>query len=150
MNLKRSFLTVMLALGLLLPSVVGVTGSIQNSTDEKGIIHIRTVGPAEKGNPDGKDSNLKAPAEPGVPGQVNSGEQEPLGLVTPQSRRSRAGRAAEARQKALEKARPNLIPPSKETEANLTPAPPGAKAAAEPAPEAPAAQLEHPPAPDSP
>ncbi len=148
MNLKRFFLTVMLALGLLLPSVAGAAESIQRSTDEKGTIQIRTGGAAEKEKAGEKDGNLMGPAELAAPGQASSGGQAPPGLLPRHSRRS-YGPAAEARQKAFEQAHPNLISPSVETQPNLTPAPSEVKAPPAPAPKAPAVQPESPPVPES-
>ncbi len=133
MSLK-SILTVMLALGLLLPSVTGAAESVQRSTDEKGTIHIKTGG--EKAKAGEKEG---APSGPGAPGQVSAGEPAaPVAPVTPpQSRRPR-GAAAEARQKAFEKAHPDMIKGRPKAQ-QPQPAAPGA----------PAAQPEQPPVPES-
>lgn len=143
MNLKRSFMTVMLALGLLLSSVAGAAESIQRSTDEQGTIQIRTRGPAKKEKAGEKEATGLV-----APGQVSPEGQAPPGLLPPHSRRLR-GPAAEARRKAFEQAHPDLIQPSRETQPNLTPAPSAVKTPPTPAHKTPAVQPESPPVPES-
>jgi hypothetical protein len=103
MDLRRVFLTAMLALGLLLPVGAATAEGIQRSIDEQGTIRIDNTGPAKKEKAGETDGEVKAPAAPVTP------EQPPPGLTPPSARRP-YGPEAEARRKAFEEAHPNLIP----------------------------------------
>jgi hypothetical protein len=144
MNLKRSFLTVTLALGLLLPSLAGADESIQRSVDEKGTIRIRSTGSAGKEKAGAQGGEVKStPEQAGAKEAPPRPEARP-GFLPPTSRRSRGGFDPEARRRAFERAHPNLGRPPQAPQPQQPPTPPAAQAP--PAPLAPPAQ---PPAPGS-
>ena len=109
MILRRVFLLVMLALGLLLLPGAAAAERIERSTDQQGTIHIGNTGPASQGI----TGEVSAPPGPVAP------EQGPPGISRRSTRRP-YGPEAEARRRAILERRQSL---SAAPEAPAPPAP---------------------------
>jgi len=92
MALRKAFMMVMLALGLLLLPGAAASQGIKHSIDQQGTIHIGNTGPAGQE----KAGDVKAPSAVKPPSAPVSPEQAPPGLLPPHSRRSRGGPGGEA------------------------------------------------------
>jgi hypothetical protein len=130
MNLATSFVAILLALGLLLPSLAGANEPVNRSVDDKGTIHIGTDSKAGKEKAGDQAGEAKAQSGSAAQKQATPPEPPPPGLIPSHSRRLR-GPAAAARRQAFEKAHPDLVPARPVTPAPQTPAP---KAGPQPAP----------------
>jgi hypothetical protein len=120
MKLTR-MVTMVLALGLLLPPLAGATEPVKSATDEKGVIHIGagTTAPKEKAGDTEKKGEEKAQPGKAATETAAPPAAPPPGLYPSHSRRL-SGPAAEAKRKAFERAHPNLVPHAQQAQ---TPAP---------------------------
>jgi hypothetical protein len=109
MNLATSCVTILLALGLVLPSVAGASEPIKRSIDDQGTIHIGTDNSARKAKAGEQAGEATAPPRPATRKQAAPAGPPPPGLMPSQARRLRAPEA-EARRQAFEKAHPGLVP----------------------------------------
>lgn len=94
MSIARTFLPAILALGLLLPGAAAAQ-NVQNSSDEKGTIHIGNKGPVSdvKSAGEGKAGDVKAQSE------AVASKEEPAAPKRLSTRPS--GREIEKRRKAF-------------------------------------------------